>query len=381
MNYANPQIRRIARRIPIFCASYFMLFAFGSLYLLQRDVLAQVQFRMSEGVTVYHPLLSALLCTLLLTFLGGFAGSVLRWLPLRMKALAWFFPFLLLGALSHWHFPQFGDAGTPPRWGTVILFVVLYAFSLLLSRRFPDSSKEKDGFVTYAWANILLLILFTVMSLSLSNTDVVLHRTLRAGRLVEERDYNGVLQAGKYERHPSQPLSAAVALALSQTGQLGERLFSYPQPYGSEGLVPRLADTLMVYNLPRESGFHLGYKRGGRTPVTLFLEVISSRPNSRPAVRDYLLCAHLLDKNLDRFAETLLVGDTLPDTLPLHYREALLLRQHLNPDAPVLLADAPLSAELEEFLVLLQTAGTKDEREFMVHERFGTTYWCYFYYN
>lgn len=389
MKRINPQARKIARGISVLCAIGFVVFTFLFLYVFECDVLAQTQYRLSEGATVYHPLLAALLSTLLLTLLGLFLSKVLGWLPLRMKASIWFLPFLLVGALSHWRFPEYGDAGTAPGWMSILLLLLAYVLWLIMGRTKEDPSKGRFTFPAYAWPNLLQLIFCMGVCVWLSNTDIVLHRTLAAGRHTVEREYGRVLRMAQWEVHPSHQLSAMTALALSETGQLGDALFAYPQPYGSEGLLPRLSDTLMVYNLPRAVGFHLGYKKGDKTPATTFLKLVSDMPNARPAVRDYLLCAHLLDKNLSAFAEVLTADgkvtatmDSLAlDSLPRHYREALALYRHIAPDEAPQLNDSVFALQFQNFQTLMYEKDTKEEREFILRRHFGATYWTYFYFN
>ena len=337
---------------------------------------------LSEGTTVYHPLLASLLVTLILGTIGLFISRLLYWLPLSMKASAWFFPFLLIGALTRWHFPQFGDAVEAVGWTPVIVLSIVYFVWLFVLHLFVDSSKENATFSTYLWPNLLQLITFTIICVCLSNTDIVLHRTLKSVRQIEEQNYEEALQTARYEQHPSRQLSAATVLALSKTGQLGEALFAYSQPYGSEGLLPSLGDSSLFVNLPLAVGRHLGYKKGDRTSATFFLQVIDTMPRRRSAVRDYLLCAHLLDKKLDSFVERLQT-DSLPvNTLPLHYREAWLLSQHLALSAASdSLCDESLRGRFQDFQTLLNESGTKAERELRCRERFGTTYWTYYYFD
>ena len=381
MQYTHPYIRWIARRIPILCAIYFILFSFLYLFRLQSDLLAQLQYVLSAGSTVYHPLLAAALSTLFLAALGGFTARLLSWLPLRLKASAWFLPFLLLGVLTHCRFPQYGDVGHAPGWGVYVLLLLVYVLWLLFARQLADSSKENATFSTYLWPNVLLLLLFSTMSVTLSNTDAVLHHTLRSARQVANADYDAALRTASRERHPSRQLSASTALALSQTGQLGQCLFAYPQPHGSEGLLPALADTSLFCHLPTVVGRHLGYKKGDHLAATSFLQLVSAKPNCQPAVRDYLLCAHLLDKRLDRFVSQLRADSLAADSLPLHYREALLLHARLHPSPDTLLHDAALQHSLLQFDSLRNADGTKAERELRCRERFGATYWTYFYFN
>ena len=381
MRYSLPQTRTYARGICILCAAYFVVFTFCFLYFLQPDLLAQAQFQFSEGTTEYHPFWAALLSTFLIFLLGVFLRYFqTNWLPLRMKACIWSIPFMLVAALTHWRFAQFGDTESAPSIWWWILLVLCYILLLLFGFAFPDSSKERESFATYAWPNIVLLIVFTIVCVSLSNTNITLHRTLRAARYMSEHKYEQVLDVARFEHRPPRQLSAMTAMALDETGQMGERLFAYSHPNGSEGLLPQLSDTALFFNLPRAVGEHLGYKCGPNTSVTFFLEVASKMPKAKPAMRNYLLAAYLLDRDLNRFSELLLQGDTLSTTLPRHYREALLLRQQLYPETQPEFEDSLLNADFQEFRTLLNKKGTKDEREFDCRSRFGATYWCYYFF-
>lgn len=360
---------------------YFVAFVFCFLFCLQRDVLAQIQHQLSEGASVYHPLFGAALCTLLTTILGLFLNALLYWVPLRAKASVWFLPFMFIGSLTQWHFPNFGDRGTSPAWWVYVLLLLGYVLWLGLCRMFLDTKKERETFSTYAWPNALQLLVMTTMAVGLSNTDIVAHRTLRAASQVAGQRYDEVLQTARWERHPSRQLSVMTALALSGKHQLGERLFDYPQPYGATGLLPEAADTMLFTNLYRAVGNHLGYKRGEHTEPLFFLQVVDTMPKSHPVVRDYLLCAYLLERRLDDFTERLMRDDSLSLALPLHYREALMLRQHLSQvDTTTVLHDDSLRVQYLAFDSLRNAPGTKDEREFRCRRHFGATYWCYYFF-
>ena len=380
MNYFNPHIRLVARRISILCAAFFVVFSYLYLYFFQGDLMTQVHFQLSDGEFNTHAALSAALCTLLLFLVGLFCIRLLHWLPLRLMATGWFFPFLILGWLTHWRLPQFGDSGASPSWMLFVFPSLFFALLIVLGRAFPDSSKENGTFATYAWPNALLLVLFASMTIGLSNTDASVHTTLRSARYLSQQRYEKVLSAARHEPAPSRQLSAIVSMALSETGQLGERLFSYPQPNGSEGLIPQLSDTALFVNLPYAVGHHLGYVRGGHTSADFFLEVINQKPKARPASRDYQLSAYLLDRNLDGFYSVLLQGDSLSVNLPRHYREASLLYQQQYPQTEEILEDSLLSADFKDFLAMLNGEGSAQEREMRCRRRYGNTYWCYFYF-
>lgn len=381
MRSYGPLKRQMARRITILCAVYFVAFAFSYLYGFQRDLLEQTQYLLSEGTTVYHPLLAAILCTLSALLLGLFLSRMLSWLPLQLKTLAWFPSLLFIGCLTHWHFPAYGDTEQSSGWTLPGVLLAIYGFCLFVAYRFSVSQKKAMPFATILGWNAFWMILLMLACLSVSNTDAVLHHTLRSAHCLNMGDDEGALHAAKWERHPSRTLSVMTALALSRTGSLGDRLFAYPQPYGSKGLMPLMRDTALFYNLPMAVGRHLGYAKSDRTPITFFLELTDTMPKSTPSVRDYRLCAYLLDRRLDRFADYLLQGDTLSADLPVHYREAWLLCQRLMPEAVTdSLHDDSLASRFKEFQTLLHESGTEKEREFRCRDHFGTTYWTYFYF-
>ena len=381
MKYSHPMIRRLAQRLPVLCALYFEVFAFIYLLLLQRDVLAQAQYQFSEGEELYHPLVGASLCTLLLMGLAVLLARFMHWLPLRLKAAPWFPSFFLLGLLTHWRFPQYGDLGSSPSWIYLGVLVVAYGVMLLLGDIFMDSSKERETASTYVWPNLLLLALFSLVTVSLSNTDERLHHTLRSIRLAAEGNYDQILIIAHNQQHPTRQLSAATAFALSQQGLLGEQLFAYPQPFGASGLLPQRGDTLLFAPYVRSIGNHLGFLKTDRTPDSLFYEAAFRRPHVKPALRNYWLCALLLDRNLPAFRSSLLESDTLSSALPRHYREALLLEQQLRPLASDTLVDEELSACFLQFDSLrLALSANPDECELRCREQFPGTYWTYYYF-
>lgn len=381
MRHSLLQKQKTARQAFALCVVYFVAFAFCYIYFLQRDILAQAQYKLSDGTTLYRPLLSAALCTLLGVALGVFVSRFLRRLPPRAKAMAWFPSFLLLGLLGSVHFPEFGNSPSLYCWVWVLLSLLAYMAFLPLCSLLRCAPGKRESFSLCAWPNALLLTLFSVVCLAVSNTDIVLHRTLQSARYLQEENYEAALQTARWETHPSKQLSSMTAFALSKTEQMGESLFNYPQPYGSEGLLPLCSDTVMFYDVPSAVGCHLGYKRGNSISATRFLETIVSMPCARPSARQYLLCAYLLDKELEKFCTLLSAADSLSTSLPRHYREALLLHQELNPSTDIHFEDSVLNASFLQFKTYLKEDVAKDERELKCRERFGNTYWSYYYFD
>ena len=125
-------------------------------------------------------------------------------------------------------------------------------------------------------------------------------------------------------------------LALARRGELGERLFCYPVAGSSADMLPRLRDSRSRLRLlPIDSV----WRAFGARPVYMvtarqFLNALSIDSVPHPMWRDYILCGHLIDRDLDGFA--LLLPHYYPDSiageLPRFYREAMDLHDALPND-------------------------------------------------
>ena len=383
MKYSHPYVRLVAQWIPNLCAAYFAVFCFAFVLFTERDVLAQAQFQFSHGSTVYHPLISAFFCTLVLLLLGLLLDRVLNWLPLRMRAVAWFPSFLALGALTHWRLPLVSDGAEEASWWFLVPAILLWGLLLVFARIFFDTSKEHGTFPTYAWPNILILLIFTAISVDFANTNIRTHRLLASVRMAHEGNWEGVLRQAKYEKHPSRQQSLLTALALSRQDQLGEQLFAFPQPYGIDGLLPQEGDTLLFHSTLQMVGKQLRYLKTDRTTSDLFFEVadtlnVDSLHTLTP-LRHYHLCALLLERRLDDFSQ--LLGRSYPSTpdslLPAHYGQALALCAR---DSLPLPADYLRFDSLRRGLSPILRSQSANEREFQCRRAYGDTYWYYYFF-
>ena len=97
---------------------------------------------------------------------------------------------------------------------------------------------------------------------------------------------------------------------------------------------------------------------------TDYFALLHSTNRATKASHDWLLCAFLLDGNIDAFANTLPKYYLIDSTLPKHYKEALILysRQTLHPS--VVYKDPVLEADYEDFTTLRRT--NKEDRKSVV---------------
>ena len=373
--------KRTARLISIACGFLFTIFTVLYLYVIQSGLFAAAQHLLSDVFTTYNAGWGTVIITVLLLLLPTGLKKLLK-LPLRFTALYYFFPSLLLGVLTSLVPDGEGGVQCDLSWWALILYCVLYFSLLWVILHYPDFSKvDKKGICSYLWPNFLLLFLLFLMTASLGYTSDVYHYRLRAEQLVVDGRFKEALEVGKSSLQTDRNLSAIRAYALSREGVLGERLFEYPQLQGSEGLLPESGDTIYSQKWTDSLYVHLGARPGKSIKYAKdFFRLLSARPCATSVVKDYLLCAYLLDGDLDSFVKILPVYYQIDENLPRYYKEALVLygRMHINPS--VVFHDSVIEENFGDFQKLESQHKIEIERANYCRTMFGTTYWWYYFY-
>ena len=109
-----------------------------------------------------------------------------------------------------------------------------------------------------------------------------------------------------------------------------------------------------------------------------YLTTILRTRQAKPAAVDYLLCGYLLDKKLDDFARQIGSYYAINDSLPRHYREALVLYTHLRSRPYIVYHDPILDVDFEDFRKLEALYPDFNERKNNVMDHYANSYW-YFY--
>ena len=176
-------------------------------------------------------------------------------------------------------------------------------------------------------------------------------------------------------------LTALRVFALSRMGELGNKLFEYPQEYGSNGLLPNTYDSLSAYNWTQELYKHLGgYPGKGISTAKQFLEILSRHDNARSATHDYLLCAYLLDKELDKFVMKLPTFYTINDSLPAHYKEALIIYSLEKGEDNKYFTDKSVEENIKKYNNFAKQITDSIARSNKCRREYGHTYWWYYHF-
>ena len=385
------------------CAIVFMLFSFLWLYGFEADVLAAFQHVVSEGRTEYHPLLGAVLITIVLQALQLLVHALLR-LTNRGHALTYFPSMLALALISAIN----TDIRQSYVWGfwwiLVPLMLAGWAGVCMVVRYIQNVEPDKNLKVFFSrpmWINMLVLSVMMMIVAAVSNTNAVFHYRMKAETCLLRGDYEGALDAGWESLESDADLQMIRMYAMAQRGELGQRLFHYPIVGGSNMMLPTSGATSFV-RYPVDSLYRaLGARPARKMLPTTYLKALARRAaltadslgdggratggQSEAMIRDYVLCGLLIDRQLDAFVDQLRVsyvsGDSLDtESLPQHYREALTLYNHLRRHPALVYRNPVMEEDFQNLQELERKYPDATERQGKVEDLYGLTYYYYYYY-
>lgn len=367
------------------CSVLFVLFSAVYLYFLQPFLLAQEQHFFSHGRTTYDGFLGAFLITAILTFLGLFLHRMLR-LPSYFQAVAWMPSCYILGLLSSLHFPHFAsDAHSAPLF-LLIAFPLLFVLLLYVSKSFPDTSHNRTNQRSALALNITQLFLMFLCVGTLGNCSSRFHAELRAANFSYQARHQDALKVAANSPDVTHYLSAVRAYSLSAEGQLGDRLFHYPQIPSSKSLLLHPNDTLHAIDITDKIYNHLGYYplfQYSFSPKHFLTHVVQKDTLSNSPAIEYLLSAYLLDAELPSFAKLLFEkkDTTTALTIATHYKEALLLYEHLTAEADSFaFINDSIRMAYSDFLYTKDSLQNRMSTLENCKRKYGKTYWFYYYF-
>jgi hypothetical protein len=169
--------------------------------------------------------------------------------------------------------------------------------------------------------------------------------------------------------------------ALARQWALGEKLFEYKVCGSSKTILPTdSTSVLLLY--PKDSI----YKFVGAVPAYKmepmhYLKLVERRDSvPRKVVTDYLLSGYLIDKEIDTFAREVKKHYALNDSLPKHYREALVLYDHLRSKPVAVYHNTVMDEDYDNFRELRNKYPQKMEQKGKMAEQYFGTYWFYYWY-
>lgn len=378
--YIHAAYKKAARIQTVVCGFLFSVFSFTYLYVFQRDVLEALHFSLAHGKTHFAPLASAVIITVVLLLLRWGVDSLLG-LKGSVRALSYFPSCLVLGALTDVGKNVY-TADYHTSWGWMLPLILLgyIVGAYWLRRIFRNQLNHEENPVALMNCNILILVALCLMTALIGNTNRSFHHELETEHYLRTHQYQQALEVGGHSLEASRTLTVLRAIALSRAGQLGERLFNFPQYYRSDGLF-FADDSTQTYRYTNDSIYYLlGVRPYSGEDRMEFLRNICYKGTAKYTALDYYLSALLLEKQLDAFC--LAVNDLceMEEGLPRYYNEAVLLYRDSHPEYPVHINDSVLLKRYADYRERQSAFASPVEERNGMRREFGDTYWWYFDY-
>jgi len=384
MNYNNPIRHNSTVTVRVTCAIVFACFSFAWIYCFQSDLLAVMQHVLSEGRTVYHPLVGAILLTafLLLIQLVVYASTQLK---KRSHALTYLPSMLVLALLTGVSPKADGSSIFDWHWYLPVIVLLLWFPAVWLARQLQDVENDRDFSLISRtmWINMLIMALQMMFVAWVGNTNAVMHYRLKTELLLSEGKYKKALEVGRHSLESDADLLMLRMYALAREKALGDRLFEYPVTGTSDQMLPTDGQRRLLL-CPVDSL----YRFLGARPVTPmapmhYLKLLLARQSSanrQQSAVNYYLSGLLIDRQLDRFAREVGKYYALDDDLPKHYREALVLYTHSTSHPVFVYHHAVTEEDWRNLQELERQYPDPTERKVKVAEQYQDTYWYYFEY-
>lgn len=367
------------------CAIVFLLFVAIYVFFYQEDTLALTQHILSGGATIYSRVIGGIIITIVLALLHFTTAKVMRTKPLCIYALSCFPSLYILAMLTDFDTSQ---PLSPWRWWAILMplaaavwWGVVYFLGELLRYRCSDIRHEEGYLARTLGCNIFILAAMMIGVGLLSNSNDITHYRLRMERLLMHGEYAKALEVGKASDKTDASLTMLRVFALAHEGRLGDELFKYPVRGTSASIVPELSDGKMLMLSPDSVYRMLGaIPRHGQSTKHYFNAIVKSGQATKAAI-EYQLCGMLIDKDLDGFVNLLMKTHKIDDTLPLHYREALILYTHRRSSPKVVYRNTVMDTDYDDMQRLEAETKSPGERRIQIYNQFSGTYWEYFDYH
>lgn len=376
------QVKGTDRLTTFICTSLFAVFAFVYLYFYQADLLTVMQHVFSKGQTHYDQMIGAIVITAILVLLQMGVANVCR--KMRMASGFTLVPSALaLAMLTGVHFMG-GGTFSLGSWGWA-LPVLLLVYALLVWGSFKTKFSEfmAERIVSPCrnlWINLAIVFLLMAMVCLSSNGDKAYHVRIHTEQCLLKGDYDAAMETIRRCDKPDSCLTMLTAYTLSRKGVLADRLFEFPLTGHSAALLPNGGSTRFEMLQDSTVYLYLGGWFVQKLSARRYFSFLQRHGMLNKAAVDYMLCSFLLDKDLDAFVDNVGKYYTINDSLPKHYKEALMLYTHLHSTPRLVYANDVMNADYQDYQKMESSFGDARERKNELRGTYGNTYWFYYQY-
>ena len=246
---------------------------------------------------------------------------------------------------------------TPSIASVVVSLILLIIYVIIVRHNKYNRVFSSDVYLIIRKSLITMIVLFLCVVLCGMRSEI---KTLvyATQRHIMYGDYEGALKVGEHSLATDSTLTFLRAYSLTHLNQLGERLFEYPLSATSNDL---------KFHGKNEDFF-----------IKIDTAGFSERNN-----RDLALCALLMDKKLVAFVKSvseLNRGAIIVDSMPKHYREAIMLYNHLHINSLITYKNAVMQTNFNDFFEIQKKAISPRSKNNLTRTSYGDTYWWYYFY-
>lgn len=364
------------------CGVLFCIFTLCYIYFFQSDLLAYTQYIYSDGLTAYNTFVGSVLITVSLLVVTVLVRRFLLRNLSCVPSLSYAPALMALAVVTDDHLSESGigiEEGSAV-WYAVFMVAIVFLINYLFKRihLFGRLVTQLDYLKSVALNTSLLLVL-CLLSVFVSNTFSLDHMALKCEYLLESERYSDVIKLQDKYIDSTPHLTMCRALSLAKTDELGERFFEHELTPGSQNLLPTADNHFYFYSQDVLNKTVGGVSKRDIEPKKL-LQTLYRKGRLR--CPDYLLTAYLMDCDLNSFACTLkeVDNDSL-QSLPKHYREALVLYRHLHRNPIVNYTQPELETDYQDFQELIKKYPEGTLRNSAIRDTYGNSYWYYFFTN
>ncbi len=362
--------------VNIVCTVLFCAYVFLYLLFFQNNMLAYAQYYLSEGATTYNSLIGAVIITSTLLLVSGLTARTIAKHLYIAPALYHLPSLMILASICDVNIVEGNQTDV---YGNSWISAILILSLLALANHFVGKMKlrSRDIF-SNLWMNLLIMTVMFLLSVSMANTDETDHVRLRAEHLIMRGNYEDVEELYSKRNINTSELTMLKTLALAKSGRIGDAFFEHRVVRGSENLFPSAANKLLM--LPSIEI----YKTVGGVPakkmsVRRCLEKLEESGKLRPAGRDYLYIACLLDRDVDTFARYFEKYSDSANVVPKHYAEALTIYDYERGKVSADSLKTEMETAYDDFLAQKEYPEAT-LRENALRDKYGDTYWFYYFF-
>lgn len=339
----------------VVCTVLFCAFAFLYVFFYLADNLAVTQHVLSDGATSYNRTIGAIVITVTFILLQVVVHRLTHH-GLFSYALTFFPSMTLLGLLSVICERVLGGQGLLLPTIIAIVAIALWVVVMVVASKMLVLQPESAGLFSRPMSINLLLMVLMMIAVGIGcGGDERAHYRSRIEVLLLKEDYEEALRVGELSGVRDKHITQLRMFALAKLDMAGEVLFTYPIGGTGADLIPSVGDLLIF----------------SADSIVAFADSIPC---------DYVLCAHLIDRDIDAFAQEVTRWYEVNDSLPKHYREALTLYTHLRSEPIVTYHNVVMDTDYDDLQALEHQYRNRHEASRPVYSQYKGTYWWYYNY-